>query len=108
MRNLADHPEVATVRQTCYACPDQWEGTLVPGGYFYLRLRHGEATLGVGDTPIAAIGDARTTVVEYEPYPDCGVFQSDEDRYRVFHELLLKRLPFLAGAYETTEPEETS
>jgi hypothetical protein len=78
---------IAQEEQTCLACPDQWEGKLIDGRYFYLRLRHGKAHLAVGDSPEAVAGRQDVTV-RYEPYPDCGAFENDLDRQRVFLELL--------------------
>lgn len=78
---------IAEQEQTCHSCPDQWEGRLIDGRYFYLRLRHGRAHLAVGDTPEAVAGRQDVTV-PYEPYPDCGAFESPFDRERVFLELL--------------------
>jgi hypothetical protein len=76
-----------TAVQTCDGCPDQWEGTLPDGRAYYLRLRHGRASLAVGKTPAEVAGrlDYQT---RYEPYDDCGAFQSRDHRDRVFAELL--------------------
>lgn len=38
---------VADDKQTCQACPTQWEGTLKDGRKFYFRYRWGNAYLGV-------------------------------------------------------------
>lgn len=32
---------VVDLRQTCYACPSQWEGRLADGREVYVRYRHG-------------------------------------------------------------------
>ena len=36
---------VDTDKQTCSACPTQWEGRLKDGREFYFRYRHGYASL---------------------------------------------------------------
>ena len=41
---------VATDKQTCGACPTQWEGKLKDGRDFYFRYRWGVAYLGVSGT----------------------------------------------------------
>lgn len=41
---------VATDKQTCGACPTQWEGRLKDGRDFYFRYRWGVAYLGVSGT----------------------------------------------------------
>jgi hypothetical protein len=42
-------PKVVSLRNTCIACPSQWEGTLEDGRAIYARYRHGELSVGVGD-----------------------------------------------------------
>lgn len=39
---------VASYTMTCFACPTQYEGRLRDGRWFYFRLRHGAARLGIG------------------------------------------------------------
>lgn len=86
-----DHPFIAEQRQTCYGCPDQWEGRLVDGRYFYLRYRHGWASLGVGATPDAAVGDRGEVGVNHGDGLQ-GIFDGDDDRAAVFAELLALRV----------------
>lgn len=43
-----DHPDVAWSRVTCWACPEQYEGQLHDGTWFYLRMRWGRAEFGTG------------------------------------------------------------
>lgn len=43
-----DHPAIRTARMTCSACPEQWEGELHDGRFFYFRYRFGRATLALG------------------------------------------------------------
>lgn len=35
----------SNLKQTCGACPSQWEGELVGGGSFYIRYRWGYLSL---------------------------------------------------------------
>jgi hypothetical protein len=39
---------VTSIRQTCDACPSQWEGTLEDGREIYVRYRWGILHIGVG------------------------------------------------------------
>lgn len=89
------HPAVATEIQTCGACPEQWDGTLVDGRHFYYRLRHGSARLGLGDNPAAAVADAfaRSAVINV-PGPG-GLFESAADRRATFGALLQLAAPEL-------------
>lgn len=56
---------VATYRQTCIACPTQYEGTLKDGQVFYFRYRHGRASLGLGADEEAAVCDPSTEVIRF-------------------------------------------
>jgi len=74
------HPAILTAEETCGACPVQWEGTLTDGGPFYFRYRFATASLArTPDSPEVSMpfGDHRLD----------GIFESDEDRDRVFAEL---------------------
>ena len=48
-------PTVVQWRQTCMACPSQWEGRLDDGRFFYGRYRWGYLSLGFGDVLDAAV-----------------------------------------------------
>lgn len=48
---------VVEYRTTCAAAPVQMEGTLSDGRFFYFRSRHRSITLGLGDSPEAAVSD---------------------------------------------------
>lgn len=45
-----DHPvpKLVSLKNTCIACPSQWEGTLEDGRAIYARYRHGELSVGIG------------------------------------------------------------
>lgn len=45
---MISRKDVELERQTCAACPTQWEGTLTDGRWFYFRYRHGTVAMGVG------------------------------------------------------------
>ena len=40
--------KVQELKQTCYACPSQWEGKLSSGQYIYIRYRWGVLRVGIG------------------------------------------------------------
>lgn len=55
------HPEskvIWGIRQTCGACPSQWEGVLEDGRFVYIRFRDADLTCGVGFTLASAIANA--------------------------------------------------
>lgn len=54
----AQLPRVVDVRQTCWACPAQWEGTLDDGRMFYVRYRWGYLSVRVSPAPTTDIDDA--------------------------------------------------
>jgi hypothetical protein len=42
---------VTSIKQTCYACPSQWEGKTDEGDEVYIRFRHGGLRLDInGET----------------------------------------------------------
>ncbi|HEU4540395.1 MAG TPA: hypothetical protein VFR23_04650 [Jiangellaceae bacterium] len=87
MRN----PAVAEWVQTCWGCPDQYEGRLADGRWFYFRYRYGWATLGLGADLGEAIGDRNRAGMDVGDNLR-GVFGSDEERDEVFDQLLAWRL----------------
>ena len=46
---------VSTIKQTCGACPEQYEGKLDTGEDFYVRCRWGHGRLDVNDVTVAEI-----------------------------------------------------
>lgn len=46
---------VISIKQTCSACPSQWEGRLIDGDYIYVRYRWGGLGVGIGKTRNTAI-----------------------------------------------------
>lgn len=82
------HPQIATSKKTCDSNPEQYEGWLTDGRWFYFRYRWGTAELGIGADLDAAVEDSLNhgrTVGEsgYE-----GEFVSTEQRDAAFAELL--------------------
>lgn len=61
---------VIELRQTCLACPEQWEGTLDDGRVVYVRYRHGRLTLGLGATLHDAVVAGRENQLYYDPRDD--------------------------------------
>ena len=41
---------IKTLKQTCKACPSQWEGTLDDGRIIYIRYRSGFFSISVADS----------------------------------------------------------
>lgn len=74
---------VAESDMTSSACPEQYSGTLVDGQPFYFRYRSGYASLAVG----ADCEGRRDVGVEHGDRLQ-GIFDSAEDRDRVFTQLL--------------------
>lgn len=58
------------LRQTCHACPEQYDAFVCDRQVGYLRLRHGHFTVEVPDCN-------GTLVYEAEPNGD-GIFEPDE------------------------------
>lgn len=83
MTDWFSDPRVAQVRQTCTACPEQYEGTLTNGRDFYFRYRAGVASLAVGNDP-----RGRVDVSTEHGDGMQGIFASNDDRNHVFTELL--------------------
>lgn len=83
---MITHLLVATAHQTCEACPEQWEGTLVDGWSFYFRYRCGIASLAVAATQELADGQQHVRLQHGDRLQ--GSFESDAERDAVFAELL--------------------
>lgn len=96
------HPLVATATQTCFACPEQWEGTLIDGSHFYFRYRHGVASLGVGPDEGSAVDDPNEVSMRYGDSMQ-GILDGAESRRAAFAELMLRR--FLLPTPTTSEQE---
>lgn len=54
-------PLVVELKQTCSACPSQWEGSTDDGRCVYIRYRWGTLEVGIGETKGDAI-DSRVDV----------------------------------------------
>lgn len=49
---------VVVLRQTCEACPSQWEGTLEDGRALYVRYRYGFLSFRLSPGPTEDVYDA--------------------------------------------------
>lgn len=78
--------------QTSVACPEQYEGRLQDGRYFYFRFRHGKASLGLSDVSVSGAADDPYTVRKMVGDSLQGVFQTSQQRDEVFSKLLGERL----------------
>lgn len=78
------HDDVATEKQTCFACPEVWRGVFKDGRRFYFRYRYGKAVL------VTFVDDQETdaTHASYQHEDDLvGIFNSHEERREVFKHL---------------------
>lgn len=81
---------VADYRETCMACPTQYEGTLKDGRRFYFRYRFAKASLGIGDTDDGAVHDSFHWVLPYGDDPLDGCVTEDEFK-ELFVQLMQER-----------------
>jgi len=49
--------KLENVEQTCFAVPSQWEADTDNGLKVYIRYRHGNFTVGIGETVDDAVGN---------------------------------------------------
>lgn len=85
---LAD-PRIANHYMTSYACPEQYDGELTTGEFFYFRYRHGYAALYLkwGEVPYGPdSADAYTGMSVGDSLQ--GIFENDEQRNATFKKLL--------------------
>lgn len=87
---MNSHPLVREFRQTCFGCPEQYEGRLTDGRWFYFRYRNGWASLAIDNSYDAAMGrqDVGTEVGDGLQ----GIFDSPQQRDEVFAALLRQAL----------------
>ena len=83
------HEAIAHSEQTCMACPEQWEGRLTDGRYFYFRFRHSRASLAVGDDQ-GSVNGRMDHVIDLDPGGDSnrGLFNDGHEAAEVFGRLL--------------------
>lgn len=60
-------PRIATLAQTCGACPSQWEGRTAAGEHVYIRYRGGRLSLGIGPTEDDAVGSDHAVLERGDP-----------------------------------------
>jgi hypothetical protein len=90
------HQLIKRVHRTCVAYPEQYEGILTTGQCFYFRLRHGEASLGLGRMPHEAVVDPETVIRRVNDH-GMGRFITDQQRDATFAEMLTERLAVTEG-----------
>lgn len=81
-------PNTIESRQTCGGCPEQYEGRLIDGRFFYFRYRHGRAELGIGATLEDAVRSSAYQQVLIVNDRLSGMFDSEDSRDEVFKQLL--------------------
>jgi hypothetical protein len=86
------HPAIAEQEQTCIACPEQYQGSLIDGHTFYFRYRHGFASLGVGADLDSAVKDPEQAGRRFGDDLEGG-FESTQVRDEVFTQLFGDRFP---------------
>lgn len=79
--------KVKTIIHTCVGAPDQWEGQLEDGRYFYIRGRHGYLRASVGSSVDAAVRGEPTESTAAETLYDEEI---DEAGYGMTTEEVLK------------------
>ena len=95
-----EHPMVEECTQTCFACPEAYEGLLKDGRAFYFRYRYGTARLGVGRVLDDAVW-ASSPLRRHHPQPPetryalkdvgddlQGMFDNTEQRDEIFNALM--------------------
>lgn len=100
MRN----PLIRTCEKTCASNPEQYEGTLTDGRFFYFRYRWGGAALGVGATLDEAANNAIRGRIDVGTEM-AGQFDSPAQRDRVFNEMLGR---IISADTVTRTPDTTS
>lgn len=65
-KKSADPTKVVELRQTCFGCPSQWEGSTEDGRYVYIRYRWGNLSCEVGNLEVYSeqIGDNMDGIIE--------------------------------------------
>ena len=101
-KNVLTDDRIDTQREISFACPEQWDGQLTTGEFFYFRYRYGVAALYLSWTEMprgADKADAYDSVSVGDGF--AGIFADSEQRNSVFT-ALLDRLDAPAGFDRTT------
>jgi hypothetical protein len=77
-------PVVGTLRQTTWACPTQWEGTLDDGRSLFVHCRRGELSVGVGDAIQDAIDNGMSANALYFEHVADGPISFEELRAHLY------------------------
>lgn len=80
---------IDTQREIGFACPEQWDGQLTTGEFFYFRYRYGVAALYLCWTEMPR-GPEKADAYESMSVGDgyAGIFESSEQRNWAFATLL--------------------
>lgn len=82
-------PRIDNYKQTCYGCPEQYEGQLLTGEFFYFRYRNGCASLYLSWYAVP-YGPESADAYEGMSVGDNlqGIFEDDKQRNGTFKKLL--------------------
>lgn len=71
---------VANIKQTCSACPSQWEGHTEDGRMFYIRFRWGGLSIEISEEPTNVIQKAMDILLFDEQISDSldGILTEEE------------------------------
>ncbi len=61
-------PKVVALKNTCIACPSQWEGSLEDGRAVYVRYRHGALSVAIGNGVDEAVRNGMSDDALYAGY----------------------------------------
>lgn len=56
---------IKNLKNTCTACPAQWEAETEDGRIVYIRYRYGQLSMGIGKTLEDAIGDRDAVDIDH-------------------------------------------
>ena len=115
MANQSEKVKIKELFHTCPACPSQWEGKTVDGGYIYVRYRWGRLTIGVAKSFPAAVWE--TNIVNTQigdsldgmlPYEELIELTKDEVEWPSADKVPESVGGVYKNQFEETEGEETS
>lgn len=103
-------PTVASLEQTCSACPSQWEGQLDDGRWMYARYRGGYLSIRLGDSLDEAISARGPDALFESQCGDCldGFMETDELRRHLVGLLHFPEDLKVAGEPDWSAPLDTS
>jgi hypothetical protein len=81
---------VTELKQTCRACPSQWEGVTRGGKIIYIRFRWGKLFVGIGPDIKSAVDNSSDNVV-YDDGSGLVGYMDEKMMKRLAHIRLIKR-----------------